>query len=313
MSRRLIWFNRFSRRVIKPALTRIGDPKLARRGLGLGVAVGAGFGVLFRPPPQTRIREGNLGSIPCQWVVNREDTHPPHPDRVMLYLHGGGYVAGSPQDYTHLLARLARLTQMKVCAPNYRKAPEHPFPAAFDDVVAAYEGLLEDGYAPGQIVIGGDSAGGGLAFALLAHLNAQNMVPHSVFAFSPFTDATFSGLSMSENVELDPMLPAEMRDEVATWILSGHAPEDPRISPLFAPFSAPLPPVFLQVSNTEILRDDSLRLAEKLRAAGAEVTVDLWADTPHVWVFFSRLLPEAKEALRRVAKFVQDVDAMERR
>lgn len=264
-----------------------------------------GTRLLFRPPPGTKTRSDTLGACPCLWVTNRADTHPPRAGHVLLFLHGGGYVAGSPKVYTHLLARLARLTQMTVCAPEYRKAPEHPFPAAFDDAVAAFHALLRRGYPPENIVIGGDSAGGGLALALLARLNAEGLQPNSVFVFSPFVDATFSGASIDENAAADPVLPPERKEQMAQWILDGHDPKDPRISPLFASFKPPLPPVFLQASETEILRDDTVRMADLLRAAGAEVTVDLWPDPPHVWVFFARLLPEAKEALRRVAAFVR--------
>ncbi|WP_424942200.1 alpha/beta hydrolase [Aliiroseovarius crassostreae] len=298
-SGRLIWLNRALRLGAKPLLRSAGHPVRVRWPFEVGTQL------LFRPPPQTNTRIGQLGNIPCLWVTNRAATHPPHPGHVLLFLHGGGYVAGSPKAYTHLLARLARLTQMTVCAPDYRKAPEHPFPAAFDDTLAAFHALLDQGYEPGQIVIGGDSAGGGLALALLAHLNRKGVLPNSVFAFSPFVDATFSGASIRDNAQIDPVLPSERKEQMGRWILNGGDPKDPRISPLFAPFKSPLPPVFLQVSETEILRDDTLRMAGNLRAAGADVTVDLWPDPPHVWVFFARLLPEAKEALQRVAAFVR--------
>ncbi|UWQ11539.1 alpha/beta hydrolase [Aliiroseovarius crassostreae] len=317
MSRRLLWLNRSLRWTVKPVLRRMGQPARVRWALDFGTEL------LFRPPPQTQRWPETIAGIPCLWVTNRAQTHPPEPERVLLYLHGGGYIAGSPKAYTHLLARLARLTRMQVCAPNYRKAPEAPSPAAFEDAVAAFDGLVAKGYAPENITIGGDSAGGGLALALLAHINAQGIVPASVFAFSPFTDASFSGGSMHENATRDPLLPPARKDQVADWILAGMSPQDPRISPLFASFRSPLPPVFLQVSDTEILRDDTVRMAEKLRAAGGRVTVDLWPDPPHVWVFFSRLLPEAKEALRRVAAFIsaqegavqadQEVEAIDNR
>lgn len=314
----LIWLNRALRWGVKPILARMGRPGRVRWALDHGARL------LFRPPPETVTRVAELAHLPCLWVTNRARTHPPRADKVVLYLHGGGYVAGSPRAYTHLLARIARLTQMQVCAPEYRKAPEHPFPAAFDDAVGGFEALLNLGYRPENIVIGGDSAGGGLALALLAHLNAKGVLPAGVFAFSPFVDATFSGTSIRENEEADPVLPASQKDQMAAWILNGAAPDDPRISPLYATFTAPLPPVFLQVSNTEILRDDAMRMAEKLRAAGASVEVDLWPDPPHVWVFFPRLLPEAREALRRVAAFItdgckvraeagQDVEAIDKR
>ncbi|MBT2129702.1 alpha/beta hydrolase [Aliiroseovarius lamellibrachiae] len=300
MSRQLKWLNRLSRLAVKPFLRRMSGPKWARIQLDWGARL------LFHPPPQTVAVWKETGGVPCLFVTNRAKTHSPRPGAVMLYIHGGGYVAGSPKTHKHLLARLARLTQLEVCAPDYRKAPEHPFPAAFEDTLAAYKGLFVHGYRPENIVIGGDSAGGGLALALLAHLNTQGVVPKAVFAFSPFTDATFSGASLVRNTDLDPMLPPERQDLITDWYLAGNPPADPRVSPIFAPWTSPLPPVFLQASEHEILTDDSVRMAEVLRAAGGHVTLDIWPDVPHVWVFFTRVLPEAKEALGRVAKFVND-------
>lgn len=300
MSRPLKWLNRLSRLAVKPYLRRMSGAKWARAQLNWGARL------LFHPPPQTATVWKDMGGVPCLFVTNRAETHPPRAGAVMLYLHGGGYVAGSPMTHKHLLARLARLTRLEVCAPDYRKAPEHPFPAAFDDTLAAFKGLLAQGYSAENIVIGGDSAGGGLALALLAHLNAQGVAPKAVFAFSPFTDATFSGASLSQNAGRDPMLPSERHDLITDWYLAGSLPTDPRVSPIFAPWTSPLPPVFLQASEHEILTDDSVRMAEVLRAAGGQVTLDLWPDVPHVWVYFTRILPEAKEALGRVAKFVND-------
>ena len=309
MSRALTWLNRLSRLAVKPYLRRMSGPKWARLQLNWGARL------LFHPPPQTVAVWREIGGVHSLWVTNRAQTHPPREGAVLLYFHGGGYVAGSPNTHKHLLARLARLTQLEVCAPNYRKAPEHPFPAAFDDALAAFQGLVEQGFLPEKIAIGGDSAGGGLALALLAHLNARGVVPKAVFAFSPFTDATFSGASIARNAAVDPMLPPERHDLITDWYLAGSPPMDLRISPLFAPWVAPLPPVFLQASEHEILTDDSVRMADALRAAGGEVTLDLWPNVPHVWVYFTRVLPEAKEALGRVAQFVnaQFVDEIDKR
>lgn len=153
------------------------------------------------------------------------------------------------------------------------------------------------------MVLGGDSAGGNLALGLLAALLAEGIRPAGLYAFSPVTDLTFSGASIRENTAADPLLPAARRDDLVQFYLAGARSDDPRASPLLAAFPAP-PPVFLQFSKTEILADDSRRIAEKLRAAGGAVTLDPWPDAPHVWVLFDGLVPEAREGLKRVASFV---------
>jgi len=202
-----------------------------------------------------------------------------------------------------MLARLARLTGCEVIAPDYRLAPEHPFPAAVRDARSAWDGLIARGYQPEDVVIGGDSAGGNLALGLLAALLSEGIRPAGLYAFSPVTDLTFSGASIRANEGSDRLLPAARRGDLVRFYLGGAAPDDPRASPLLADFAAP-PPVFLQFSETEILADDSRRMAAKLRAAGAVVTLDSWPDAPHVWVLFDGFIPEAREGLKRAAAFV---------
>jgi len=219
-------------------------------------------------------------------------------------LHGGGYIAGSPRTHAKMLARLSRLTGLEVIAPWYRLAPEHPFPAAFNDAHAAFEALLARGYSASDIILGGDSAGGGLALALLGAICAEGNPPRGLFAFSPLTDTRSLSPSFSENEHRDPLLPASQKELIADMYLAGHSPLDPRCSPILASFSTPPPPVFLQYSESEILRDDSRRMAEHLRQAGGYVPLDEWRDPPHVWVLFDGLVPEARIALNNVAEFV---------
>jgi len=259
---------------------------------------------LFRTPPYTLLRETELGGgLPALVISTRPGSHPPRAGKALLYFHGGGFLVGSPQTHAGMLARLARLARCEVIAPAYRLAPEHPFPAAAEDARAAWDGLIARGYAPGDIVLGGDSAGGNLALGLLADCLARGARPAGLLAFSPVTDLTFSGASIRENAAADMLLPAARQDDLLALYLQGAPADDPRASPLFAEFPVP-PPAFLQFSTTEILRDDSLRMAARLRAAGGVVETDAWAGLPHVWVLFDGWIPQARAGLERAAAFL---------
>ncbi|MCB1336204.1 MAG: alpha/beta hydrolase [Maritimibacter sp.] len=286
-----------SRLLVRPVALRA-DPIKLRADFERGAVA------LLRCPPYTcltptRFAPGLSGLA----IRSRPGSRPPHPGRVMLWFHGGAFVAGSPRTHAGLLARLARMGRLEVVAPAYRLAPEHPFPAAVEDARTAFDGLVARGYAPGNIVIGGDSAGGNFALGLLAGLLGDGVRPAGVVALSPVTDLTFSGASIAANAVRDPMLPAARRGDVDRYYLVGADPSDPRASPLFAAFPDP-PPVFLQVGSTEILRDDSVRMAEVLRAAGGRVVLDEWEGAPHVFTLLDGWLPEAREGLRRVAGFI---------
>jgi len=212
-------------------------------------------------------------------------------------------VAGSAFTHRGLAGRLARAAGLRVLLPHYRLAPEDPLPAALRDARRAWEALIAEGFSPSDIALGGDSAGGGLAFALLAELCAAGTPPRAIIGFSPWTDLTGQGASITGNAEADPLFPAERFGDLVGFALGEVPPEDPRLSPLFAAFPAP-PPVLIQVGLTEILRDDSLRLAERLRSFGAPVTLETWPDTPHVWQMFG-FLPEARQAIASAARFLR--------
>jgi epsilon-lactone hydrolase len=295
MSFRLRLLNAGLRWVARPRLSRIPDPVSARRDLDR-------MAPIFFPVP--RLVQGSAVSlpgpqgaaIPALWIeAGRTD-----PRFVVLYLHGGGYIAGEPQHYRAMLGLLSRLSGLRFLVPAYRLAPETPFPAALQDARAAWDALLAMGFAPGQIALGGDSAGGGLCLALLAQLCAERQAPRLAFAFSPWTDLTGSGASIRTNASRDPVLPAQRFGELVAHYLAGHHATDPRASPLFADFPA-APPIYLQVSDSEILRDDTDRLAARLTGMGAEVCVDRWPDAPHGWQLFAGRLPEARDALTRTA------------
>ncbi|WGW05374.1 alpha/beta hydrolase [Tropicibacter oceani] len=291
MSWQLRLLNVQLRLVAKRTLARLPDVATARRRLDAGARWS------FRPTPLTRhfVRPGDL-----HWI----GSGPAQAGRVILYFHGGGYIAGSPSTHEGMIARIARLSGIEVCAPQYRLAPDTPFPGAHDDALAAWDQLQAMGYAPGDIVLGGDSAGGGLALALLAQLCARGEPPRAIFAMSPWTDLTLSGASLSENAKRDAMLPVGRIEELREYYLQGADADDPRASPLFADFPG-CPPVLLHYSMSEVLRDDTLRMEKHLQAQGAEVDVEAQEDAPHVWHLFDGWIPEARDSLRRIARFVQ--------
>lgn len=223
--------------------------------------------------------------------------------KVILYLHGGGYVAGSPWGYRKLVSHLSRAAGLRAFVPAYRLAPEHPMPAALEDVTAAHRHLLEMGYAPSDIVIGGDSAGGGLTFALLAHLCEQGLQPAAAFAWSPCLDLTYSGASVRENANRDHVFPGHRVHDLAHLILGDGRADDPRFSPLFARFPN-CSPVLLQVADSELLRDDSVRMEAQLRAQGTEARLEVWHDAPHVWHFLAGFMPDSDQAIENTARFM---------
>jgi len=298
MSLRLRLFALSNRLTVKRALAQAEDPTLLR------LAFDRSARRMLRPPPLTAITETLLApGLTALRIRARPARRPPLPRRVLLYFHGGAFLSGGGDSHGALAARIARQTRLEVILPLYRLAPEHPFPAAVTDARTAFDALLARGYAPEDIVLGGDSAGGNLALGLLAGVLAEGLRPAGLFAFSPLTDLTFSSAAVAENAQADPTLPTSATAGLRRLYLAGADPADPRVSPLFAAYLDP-PPVFLQVAGTEILRDDSLRLAEKLTAAGGEVTLDLWPDVPHAFAMFELYVPEAREALTRATDFV---------
>lgn len=226
-------------------------------------------------------------------------------DRHILYFHGGGYVSGSPAYYRDFIWRIAAASSARVLCIYYRLSPEHPFPAALDDAVSAYSWLLAQGAEPGSIAIMGDSAGGGLAFATLLRLREQGLPPPAaVVALSPWTDLAMTGESLRINARKDPMLKPERAASCARMYLAGADPLNPYASPLYGD-PAGLPPALIQVGSDEILRDDSVRMADKLRTAGCPVDLEIWPRMPHVWQVFASMMPEARRAIERIGIFLE--------
>ncbi|MGE5269044.1 MAG: alpha/beta hydrolase [Thiohalocapsa sp.] len=227
------------------------------------------------------------------------------PGRHVLFLHGGGYVTGSPTLYRHVSWRIAEATRAQVWLADYRLAPEHPFPAALDDAVAAWHGLLSLGADPRQVTVIGDSAGGGLALALALRLRDEGQeLPAALVALSPWTDLALSGDSLRRNAAADPMLCAAIAGDFAACYLAGADPRNPYVSPLYGD-PAGLPPTLIQVGSDEVLRDDAVRMAARMRAAGCPVELEMWPRMPHVWHAFAAVMPEARQAIARIGSFVE--------
>lgn len=250
-------------------------------------------------PPGTVVTPAELAGVPYEWVeqAGTRDCG------VILFLHGGGYNAGSCLTHRELAARLALSSGLSVLTVDYRLAPEFPFPAALEDAVAVYEGVLELGHGAEQVVLGGDSAGGGLVASALVRLRDDGKpLPAAAFMLSPMLDLTFSGPSVRSLAHLDLVVTLGALQAAADYYLAGRSPDHPLASPLFANLTG-LPPLLLQVGNREILLDDSVRFVEKARAAGVDVRLEVWEDRGHVWQASSGL-PEAERALAHIAEFI---------
>jgi acetyl esterase/lipase len=257
--------------------------------------------VAAQPPPGTTVEPVDAGGVPAEWVVA---TGVPA-GRVLLYLHGGAYQIGSPATLRHMIALISAAAQAQVLSIDYRLAPEHPFPSAVDDALMAYRFLLRGGADPAAIAIAGDSAGGGLALATLVALrDAGDSLPAAGVAVSPSTDLALTGESMRSRADIDVMIrPAGLAETAATY-LAGADPRHPYASPLYADLRG-LPPILIHVGDAEVILDDSTRFAAKARAEGVDVTLEIWAEMPHVWHAFAGLLPESDRAIERIGNWLQ--------
>lgn len=227
-------------------------------------------------------------------------------DRGTLYLHGGGYVMGSLNTHHELMGRIARSTNAQVLGLDYRLAPEHPYPAAVDDAVGAYQWILEQGITPERIVIAGDSAGGGLTLATLLAIRDHKLpMPAGAVLFSPWTDLTSSGASVRTRADTDPMIGPEVLLPMAAHYVGKQSSNTPGISPLFADLGG-LPPLLIQVGDAEVLLDDSTRLHERAQAAGVNSTLHVFPEAFHVFQAVP-ILPESTEALAEVGAFFNRV------
>ena len=253
----------------------------------------------YRVPSSVRVTSAQVGGIPGEWVEGPET-----PEATLLYLHGGGYFGCSAETHRPITAAFAQ-RRFRVFAPDYRLAPEHPFPAAVNDAAAAYRGLLSAKHPPQRLVVAGDSAGGGLTLSLLLALRAASLsLPAAAAMFSPWTDLAATGDSIRTNARRCAMFNGRDIGPTARYYLGDTDPRNPLASPLYADLSG-LPPLLIHVGADEVLRDDSTRLAERARAAGVPVDLKIWPVVPHAWQLVPHLVPEARRSLQEAAEFLR--------
>lgn len=240
--------------------------------------------------------------VDATWIVAAEARL----DEVLLYLHGGGFQVGSVRSHRDLIARLSRAAGCRALAIDYRLSPEHRFPAALNDAVAAYQWLLEQGVAPARIAIAGDSAGGGLALSALLVLRERNLPrPAAAVVLSAWTDLAATGESYASRAAADPLNQRHMVEAMARKYLGDSAdPRDPLASPLFADLAG-LPPLLMQVGDRETVLDDSRNFAAKARAAGVQVELEVWDEMIHVFQQFAADLPQAGLAIDSIGRFLR--------
>jgi monoterpene epsilon-lactone hydrolase len=251
-------------------------------------------------PADVTVTAGELGGVPTA-EITVDGVEPRH---VVLYFHGGVYVLGDAASTAGLAAQVARRIQAKAISVDYRLAPEHPYPAAVDDALAAYQALLEGGTAPAGIVLAGESAGGGLAVATLILARDRGLPrPAAAYLMSPYADLTLAGATMETKGQADPLLSRENLAARVPDYTAGHDPALALISPIFADLTG-LPPLVIQAGSHEVLLDDAVRLARQAAITDVEVTLDITPGVPHVFQAYSPILDEAAAALDRAGQFL---------
>lgn len=254
----------------------------------------------LKPPRGASVAPVTAGDVPAFWIAAKGVAT----ERVLLYIHGGGFVLGWNNQYFGWLHYLSKTSNARILAIDYRLAPEHPFPAALDDCVAAYRWLLAQGVQPRQLAIGGDSAGGNLTLTtLLALRDAGVALPAAGVCLSPGTDFTISGESFQQNQAIDPVLNHRFIHEALQAYVGTADPRNPLLSPIFADLHG-LPPLLIQVGSDELLLSDARRVTERAQAAGVAVTLSVFSHMWHVFQMFAPSLPEARQAVNALGAFI---------
>jgi acetyl esterase/lipase len=261
---------------------------------------------LFPLAADVRVEPVVAHGVPAEWSF----TPNANAAEVILYLHGGGYAWGSLKSHRHLASEVGRAAAMRTLALGYRLAPEFPFPHALEDAVGGYRFLLDAGMAPRRIAVAGDSAGAGLAVALLVRLKELGLPqPACALLFSPWIDMTVTADSYSRNAMRDPVLGRDIMRFLAAQYLAGQPPETPLASPVFADLSG-IAPLTIFVGTTECLLDDALSLARTAGLAGVSVQLEIWPQMFHIWPNYHQVLAEGRQALARAGRLVRaTVDA----
>ena len=271
------------------------EPTIAERRKGMEA-----FATMAQMPDGTQWAAMEIEGVPCERVVPAEAIR----GRVMLYLHGGAYVVGSPVSHRPLVARLGVAARTASVVPDYRLGPEHPFPAAVEDAVKVYRGLLASGHAADTIVIAGDSAGGGLTLATALALKAEGLPqPAGLFVISPWADLTQSSDTYQSLAERDPMITKQGLDSSAAQYLAGADPRNPMASPIFGDLTG-LAPILIQVGSEETLLGDSMILAYRAAQVRVAVTLEVWPDMIHVWHAMGGMVDAAREAISQAGRWI---------
>ena len=251
-------------------------------------------------PPGVTVTAADLGGVPTA-EITVDGVEPRH---VILYFHGGVYAIGDAFQAAGLAAQIGGRTDARVISVDYRLAPEHPYPAAVDDALAAYQALLEGGIAPSDIAFAGESAGGGLAVATLVNARDHGLpLPAAAYVMSPYADLTLAGTTIDTKSAADPLLSRELLQPRVTDYTAGHDPALGLISPVFADLSG-LPPLIIQAGTHEVLLDDAVRLTRQAATADVQVTLDITAGVPHVFQAYYPILDEAAAALDRAGQLL---------
>jgi acetyl esterase/lipase len=263
------------------------------------------FGDLIPMPDGSKVEDAELGGVPVRWISFPDSTDA---DPVIFYLHGGGYTIGSLRSHQGFCALFAKAAHARSVQVDYGLGPERPHPAAVDDAVAAYEALLASGVNANQIIVSGDSAGGGLSLATLVALRDRGTaMPAGAALMSPWTDLSFTGETMKTNKDADPMVMIEFISVMANDYIQSGDPTNPLISPVYADLSG-LPPLQIHVGGDEILLDDSRRIAANAAKVGVECEITVWPEMLHIFPYFAPLLHDQHDswlALRQMIDFVK--------
>ena len=252
-------------------------------------------------PPNVEVKQTTVGNIAAEWLRPVGTTD----NRAVLYLHGGACTMGSCTTHRALASRIAIASQTPALLPEFRLAPEYPFPAALEDGVAIYRWLIEQGISPQKMVVAGDSSGGGLAIALTVLLRDKNVpLPAAITCLSPWADLELTGESLATRAQVDPMCSLEESQYHAVHYIGKHDARAPLVSPIYADLHG-LPPILIQVGDREILLSDAIRLTERARKDGVDAEMEVWDGMWHVWHLFARYVPEGQRAIDKIGAFIR--------
>ena len=248
-----------------------------------------------------RLEPVEAGGVPAEWSLAPGSD----PSKALLFFHGGGYCSGSIASHRGLVTEVGRAANVRTLAVGYRLAPEHPFPAAIEDALAAYGFLLQQGIAPEKIAIGGDSAGGGLTLAAITRLrDGGTPLPGCAWLVSPWVDLQMTGASLADKADVDPLISKPYLEELASAYLAGADPAGPLVSPLHAELTG-LPPMLVQVGSAETLLDDALRIARRAGAADVPVNLEIWPHMIHAWHLWAAQLADGRRAIASAGAFIR--------